>query len=65
MTLAEYRAERGLTLQQIADALGLSKSRMSEIENGSGCSLPTAVKIERYTKGLVRPSDLLSKENAA
>lgn len=58
MTLSEFRADRGLTQQDVADAIGLSKSRVSEIEGGSGCSLQTALKIEAFTKGRVKPSDL-------
>lgn len=58
MHLNKYRKQRGLTLQQVADALGMSKSRMCEIEKGSGCSLTTALKIEAWSKGVVRAGDL-------
>lgn len=58
MRLAEFRAIKGLTQQDVAEAVGLSKSRLSEIESGSGCSLDTALRIEVYTNGAVRPSDL-------
>lgn len=64
MRLGEYRALRGLTQQEVADAIGISKSRVSEIESGSGCSLPTALKIEVYTNGAVRPSDVASHTKA-
>jgi transcriptional regulator with XRE-family HTH domain len=58
MRLAKYRALRGMTQQAVADALNLSKSRISEIENGSGCSLKTALAIEAWSKGSVRAVDL-------
>ena len=58
MRLAEYRLLKGLTQSDLAEALDLSKSRVSEIESGSGCSLNTALRIEAYTNGAVRPQDL-------
>ena len=58
MKLSDYRSKRGLTQQDVADAIGLSKSRVCEIEQGSGCSLNTALAIERFTKGAVRPADV-------
>ena len=58
MKLHEYRARKGLTQQDVADAIQLSKNRISEIESGHGCSLATALKIEVYTKGAVKPVDL-------
>jgi DNA-binding XRE family transcriptional regulator len=58
MRLSEFRAKAGLTQQQLAEALGLSKSRVCEIESGSPCSLATALKIEVFSKGAVRPSEL-------
>lgn len=58
MRLAEYRAIKRLTQQEVADAVRISKSRLSEIESGKGCSLETALRIEVYTNGAVRPSDL-------
>lgn len=64
MRLAEYRAIKGLTQVEVADAIKISKSRLSEIEGGSGCSLDTALKIEVYTNGAVRPSDLARSANA-
>lgn len=57
MTLAEYRAARGLTLEQMAIELDLSaKSRgwLSEIERGvTDASLRLALRIERWSGGEV------------
>lgn len=65
MRLGKYRALRGLTQQEVADAIGLSKSRVSEIEAGSGCSLNTALKIEAWSKGAVRAVDLAAQPSRA
>mgnify|MGYP003574935867 CR=1 FL=1 len=55
--LATYRAERGLTLEQLAVELELSaKSRgwLSEIERGvTDASLRLALRIERWSGGRV------------
>jgi len=56
--LRRWRTEQGLTLEALGALLGLSKSRLSEIETGSGCSLDTALEIEALTKGAVRCVDL-------
>lgn len=59
MTIAEYRKLTGLTQQELAALVGVSKSFLSEIESGCSCSLQTALKIQRATKGAVCPADLL------
>ncbi len=45
--LVELRAKRNLTLQEVADRTGLSKSRVWELEQGNGNSptIGTAVKL--------------------
>ncbi|WP_366937351.1 helix-turn-helix transcriptional regulator [Alicyclobacillus sp.] len=44
--LRQMREERGLTLQQVADAVGISKPYLWQIENGKrGLSYALAVKI--------------------
>lgn len=57
MSLASYRAELGLTLEQVAVALGLkpsSRGWISEIENGrKDASLRLALRIERWSGGRV------------
>ena len=63
--LRRWRKEKRLTLEQLGAKVGLSKSRLSEIENGSGCSLDTALAIEAFTKGKVRPADLRSEPDTS
>lgn len=58
MTLFDYRKRRGLTQGDFAAILGISKSYFSQIENGFGCSLELALRIEEATGGLVKPADL-------
>lgn len=61
MTLAEYRTSKGLTLETLAFELGLkSKSYLSDIENGKGCSPRVAIAIEQHSGGLVDASSLSS-----
>jgi DNA-binding XRE family transcriptional regulator len=47
--LAEARRSRGLTQQQIADRMGITKGRVSQIENGSISGQETLV---RYVEAL-------------
>ncbi len=56
--LRRWRREQGLTLEQMAAALGASKGRLSSIENGASCSYDLALAIEKFTRGAVRMSDL-------
>jgi len=60
MTLSDYRKSLGLTLEALAARVGISKSFLCEIEQGSSCSLQTALKIEQATGGAVRPADLVA-----
>lgn len=62
MTLAEYRRLKGLTMQEVADALGLSKTRISEIENHGIQSVVLALCIEQWSDGAIRPVDLAPKQ---
>jgi addiction module HigA family antidote len=44
----EYRKPLGLTQQQLADALGISRGRYAEIANGKrGLSIDTAMRLAR------------------
>lgn len=65
MSLASYRAERGLTLEQCAVELELSpKSRgwLSEIERGvTDASLRLALRIERWSGGRVTAASVCSE----
>lgn len=64
-TLAEYRAEQGLTLAQTCVAIGLKPSNrgwLSEIERGVvDASIRVALKIERWSGGKVAGSSLCSE----
>ena len=57
MTLAEFRADQGMTIEQCAVALGLapsSQSWLSEIEAGKrDASIRLALKIEAWSGGKV------------
>lgn len=67
MDLEAFRTSRGLTQEQLAKALGLrSKSYISRLETGLGppASLRLALKIERFSEGLVRARDLVAPDEA-
>lgn len=61
-TFASYRAGLGLTLSEMAEALGLkpsSKGWLSEIENGvKPASIRLALRIERHSSGKVPAASL-------
>ncbi|MES2584763.1 MAG: helix-turn-helix transcriptional regulator [Pseudomonadota bacterium] len=53
-TLKLLRTERGLTQQQFADALGVSRQTVISIENGKyDPSLPLAFKIAQFLKARI------------
>jgi len=60
ITIAELRKERGETLEQFANALGLkSKSRASEIESSNRCeSVDVALKIEALAGGRIDAAEI-------
>lgn len=64
MTLYDYRKKRGLTQSEFAAILGISHSYFSQIENGQGCSLILALRIEDATGGNVKPADLAAARRA-
>ena len=54
MTIAELRAELGLSLQAFADMLGLqSKSYAHDIERSNRCSVKMALELERLSGGRI------------
>lgn len=65
MLFADYRTQRGLTLQQAALELGLSATSagwLSEIENGKrDASLRLALRIERWSEGQVSAASVCSE----
>ena len=58
MTLTEYRGTHGLTLQELADRLGKSKSHLCGVEQSNKASAKLALAIERETHGLVDAASL-------
>ena len=62
MTLFEYRQLKGLTVREVARELGISKSRVSEIENSGIQGMVLALCIERWSNGAIRPVDLAPKQ---
>lgn len=62
MNLAQYRADRGISLEECATQLGLSarsKGWISEIERGGRpASLRLALKIEQWSGGAVKAASL-------
>jgi DNA-binding XRE family transcriptional regulator len=60
MDLVSFRRQKGLSQEDVAKAVGVrSKSYISRIETQPGsCSLRLALKIERFTDGLVQARDL-------
>ena len=59
LRIKELRTKAGLTVEQLADKMGVSKSYLSEMENGK--KRINADRIESCAKALgVRPFDLLN-----
>jgi DNA-binding transcriptional regulator YdaS (Cro superfamily) len=60
MKLAQYLDSTGEPDFKAAQALGITPAHLSRLRAGvCGCSLPLAVKIERWSGGAVTPADLL------
>jgi DNA-binding transcriptional regulator YdaS (Cro superfamily) len=60
MKLADYLDARPERDSEVAEALGITPAHLSRLRNGvGGCSLTLAVKIERWSGGVVTPADLL------
>lgn len=65
MNLREFKEKSGLSLADIASALGITVGHASDIVNGKrNCSLRIAVEVERITKGKVKCRDLLVEDVA-
>ncbi len=61
LRLRLFRQERGLTLQQLADGVGLSVSYLSQVENGKAS--PSIATLVRIAEGLgVRTVDFFADE---
>lgn len=62
LRLKELRTRKGLTVQQLADAVGLSKSYVSDLENGKRRA--NSYRLEKFAKALgVSVFDLINDEN--
>ena len=61
LRIRELRMERGLTVEQLADMVGLSKSYVSEIENGK--KQANQLRIQRFSEALgVKVFELLDQD---
>lgn len=65
MKLKEYRKTHGVKQAEIARTLGITQSRVSELENGGTPSLDLALRIEELTGGAVRPGDWIPVQEGA
>jgi len=63
MKLAEWLKRTGTTQAALAEAIGVSQGRISQIVAGDAPSLEVALRIEKATKGRVKPADLAAREN--
>jgi len=59
MTLQEYRKKHGLSLEELAGQVGVTKQSLALIETGAGCRLRTAKRIVDATGGDVTFEELL------
>lgn len=59
MTLRDFRAKHGLSLDAMAERVGISKAALAMIEGGNGCRLKTAKSIVDASGGEVSFEDLL------
>lgn len=58
MNLRTYRESKGLTGRDAAKQLGISGSRVSQIEYGAECPVKLAMHIEAWSGGAVSASTL-------
>jgi transcriptional regulator with XRE-family HTH domain len=66
MKIRAFRKSRQLTLEQLGDALGVTKGYLSQIENGiEACSAPLALKLEKFSGGALNAADLNQSVAAA
>jgi transcriptional regulator with XRE-family HTH domain len=61
LRIKEFRLSRGLTVEQLAEKVGMSKSYVSEIENGK--KQANGRRLEAFALALgVRPADLIEDD---
>lgn len=63
--VAALRASLGLTLADMGERVGLSKSQMHEVERAGRASLPVALRIEALAEGRIDAADLCEDVRAA
>ena len=56
--LAQYRKDKGLTLEAFAALVGKSKGHLHEVESTMRCTAKLALDIERVTNGAVDAASL-------
>ena len=64
MKLANWLNSQGKTQSELADLLGVTQGRVSQLASGGAPSLELAVKIEQLSRGKVRARDLTDLEGA-
>lgn len=64
MTLSDYLARLGLSWHAASLSLGISYGSIHRIKRGGRPSVATAVKIEKWSQGVVRATDLLGLPSA-
>lgn len=58
MTLSDWRADQGLSLEALGEKLGKSKSYLHEIERANSAPVKLALAIEKLTGGQVSAASL-------
>lgn len=60
MKISEYQKLTNLSLTTLSHLCDIAFHKMYRLSRGGSCTLATALKIEKKTKGKIRPKDLLS-----
>ena len=64
MKLANWLNSQGKTQSELAELLGVTQGRVSQLASGGAPSLELAVKIEKLSRGKVRAEDLTDPDGA-
>ena len=65
MDIRTFRQSRGMTLEALGAALGVTKGYLSQVENGATCSQAVALKVEALSEGAVNAANISSAVMAA
>jgi DNA-binding XRE family transcriptional regulator len=60
--LRAMRRQKGLTQAELARALGVTQSVISDLENGGSCRLDVAARLEEWSDGLITPAVLIADQ---